>query len=597
MQRGDRDRWIRPAARPPGTDLVVSTTRPIWRGRRATIPTARRNWESALGIVTRRFGPTHARAATMLNNLALLANHFGDPDAAIGLEQRALAIWTSGSRSHAPECRRAHCRNSRRCTLHSGDYRQARAMLERRAPYSRTTPRGEPRWHCRHAPGFGRARDRPRGVAPCRRARVGRGARVRGARRTRHTWIDHRSGHSERSWRGTGERLTTPRRASGASRSPSPAPTAMRTRRLRRPEPGRPRSRWHAGQLRTRRTARGRRGDDGSRPSSTGDARFLSERLALSYEATRPPALDVLVSAALASSETELAASAFTEARPVARPGVRRARGATASSLVTSRRPGLGCEKRFQTRCSRWANSRFAVRTATHDTEPRQCAGRRARRRRSGLSARWRRKARSFARTRGPQGGDRRRYPAAVPTARRSCRSSVMAGAFRCLRVRLARRPSRRRRRAPSYVAIVTSRTTPPVLVDLGDAASLERLVATPRNEAARGVTKSGRTPRQAERAYRQAGAALRARIWDPLTAHVTGATRDPRGAGRRAAGRRLRAAARRHGSLSGRQRAGVPLLDDGARRHASGRHRTRRALAAGGAGGADFGGSSLPSV
>ena len=46
------------------------------------------------------------------------------------------------------------------------------------------------------------------------------------------------------------------------------------------------------------------------------------------------------------------------------------------------------------------------------------------------------------------------------------------------------------------------------------------------RNEAARGVTKAGRTPRQAERAYRQAGAALRARVWDPLAAHVTGATR-----------------------------------------------------------------------
>jgi CHAT domain-containing protein len=62
--------------------------------------------------------------------------------------------------------------------------------------------------------------------------------------------------------------------------------------------------------------------------------------------------------------------------------------------------------------------------------------------------------------------------------------------------------------------------------VNVGDAASLERLVATWRDEAAHGVTKAGRTPRQAERAYRQAGAALRARIWDPLAAHVTGATR-----------------------------------------------------------------------
>ena len=78
----------------------------------------------------------------------------------------------------------------------------------------------------------------------------------------------------------------------------------------------------------------------------------------------------------------------------------------------------------------------------------------------------------------------------------------------------------------PSYVAIVTSRSSAPVLVDLGAAASLDRLVATWRDEAARGITKAGRTPRQAERAYRQAGAALRARIWDPLAAHVTGATR-----------------------------------------------------------------------
>ena len=77
-----------------------------------------------------------------------------------------------------------------------------------------------------------------------------------------------------------------------------------------------------------------------------------------------------------------------------------------------------------------------------------------------------------------------------------------------------------------SYVAIVTSRTNPPVLVDLGDAASLDRLVATWRDEAARGITKAGRTPRQAERAYRRAGVSLRARVWDPLAAHVTGATR-----------------------------------------------------------------------
>ena len=79
----------------------------------------------------------------------------------------------------------------------------------------------------------------------------------------------------------------------------------------------------------------------------------------------------------------------------------------------------------------------------------------------------------------------------------------------------------------PSYIALVTRPDTDDVRVTpLGTAASLERLINAWRAEASGGSLATAVAPKDAERAYRTAAAALRARVWDPLTSSLTGATR-----------------------------------------------------------------------
>ncbi|PYR80748.1 MAG: hypothetical protein DMF87_07990 [Acidobacteria bacterium] len=78
-----------------------------------------------------------------------------------------------------------------------------------------------------------------------------------------------------------------------------------------------------------------------------------------------------------------------------------------------------------------------------------------------------------------------------------------------------------------SYAAFITRAESDEVrFIPLGSASSLERLVDAWRAEAGGRSIATGLTPRDAERRYRAAAAALRARIWDPLDASLAGATR-----------------------------------------------------------------------
>ena len=75
---------------------------------------------------------------------------------------------------------------------------------------------------------------------------------------------------------------------------------------------------------------------------------------------------------------------------------------------------------------------------------------------------------------------------------------------------------------SPHYLAFVLrSGEDDPTMVSLGSAREIETLIADWSKEAARGAILSGRSAKQSETAYRRAGAALRSKIWDPITAHL----------------------------------------------------------------------------
>jgi len=77
-----------------------------------------------------------------------------------------------------------------------------------------------------------------------------------------------------------------------------------------------------------------------------------------------------------------------------------------------------------------------------------------------------------------------------------------------------------------AYLAVVTSGgQEEPRFVPIGTAQDVEALVSGWRSEAERGPFLQGRSAAAAESAYRTAAAALRRRIWDPISPHVTGAS------------------------------------------------------------------------
>lgn len=82
-------------------------------------------------------------------------------------------------------------------------------------------------------------------------------------------------------------------------------------------------------------------------------------------------------------------------------------------------------------------------------------------------------------------------------------------------------------RSVPSYLAFVARSDGRGVSVfPLGDAETLDQLIAAWRREVARGVVEPGRSLTEADRAYRAVAGVLRQRIWDPLTPALLGAER-----------------------------------------------------------------------
>jgi CHAT domain-containing protein/tetratricopeptide (TPR) repeat protein len=76
------------------------------------------------------------------------------------------------------------------------------------------------------------------------------------------------------------------------------------------------------------------------------------------------------------------------------------------------------------------------------------------------------------------------------------------------------------------YLAFVTSAGAAPVVVSLGSASAIESAVTAWRNEFSGAAIISGRAdPAAALRAYRVVGERLRRLVWDPLTAHLSGAS------------------------------------------------------------------------
>jgi CHAT domain-containing protein len=78
----------------------------------------------------------------------------------------------------------------------------------------------------------------------------------------------------------------------------------------------------------------------------------------------------------------------------------------------------------------------------------------------------------------------------------------------------------------PAYLAFVLRADGSPVVIPLGTATRIDRLVSQWRQQLDREAMAAGRVSPQAEAAYRRVAGALREMIWDPLRPHLTSARR-----------------------------------------------------------------------
>jgi CHAT domain-containing protein/Tfp pilus assembly protein PilF len=79
----------------------------------------------------------------------------------------------------------------------------------------------------------------------------------------------------------------------------------------------------------------------------------------------------------------------------------------------------------------------------------------------------------------------------------------------------------------PAYAAMVVRRGAVEVaLVNLGEAAEIERLIADLRRLIDEAAAASGRSMSRSERSFREAAAELRRLVWDPITQHLDGVGR-----------------------------------------------------------------------
>jgi CHAT domain-containing protein/tetratricopeptide (TPR) repeat protein len=481
---------------------------------RGDTPLARRYWEAARQLLASRPGPPHPGIGTIDSNLALLARDVGDLDDAIALQRRSIGL------------RRQLRASSRTLAMSYTElgrlYLQADRFADAAAAFGRALRLREASLPPEHP-------DLTRTRVDLARVALGRGDVTAAAAVLARIPVEARgpavgsdfdrlitmSTEAELAWTtGALERAKAAYSAAadGYLHSFGAAHPNLALMRTRLAEVLLARGEFAAA------ARMAIDAESAVRDYVRMTMRNLSERLALSYAARRPESLDVLVSAAIATPGDAMTGATLTE--------VARSRSQVFDELVERRRPRgsvsaqeARLREALQSARSQWAN--LALRGAGNT--PRLAAARAA--------------VDAAERALGEENAEVRRARPRVEPSADGVRGNLPDRTALVSFVRYGRRSPLPPRPAgaapaappvpvPSYVAIVTSRARTPVLIDLGDAASLDRLVATWRDEAARGLMKAGRTPRQAERAYRRAGEALRIRIWDPLVAHLDGATR-----------------------------------------------------------------------
>ena len=131
---------------------------------------------------------------------------------------------------------------------------------------------------------------------------------------------------------------------------------------------------------------------------------------------------------------------------------------------------------------------------------------------------------------------------------------------------------------APAAYAVFVARAGVPVrLVPLGPAAVIDAAIAKWRERIQVELQSGGLAAARNETAYRQAGAALRALVWDPISAHIGDGGVDVHRAGRRASSRRLLDVADRTCGISRRGGIDAALPAGGTRSVAAGGRAARR--------------------
>jgi CHAT domain-containing protein/tetratricopeptide (TPR) repeat protein len=81
-------------------------------------------------------------------------------------------------------------------------------------------------------------------------------------------------------------------------------------------------------------------------------------------------------------------------------------------------------------------------------------------------------------------------------------------------------------RSIPSYLAFVLTGEQDPAVIEIGTAKTIDAAVGRWRDEASRGLLRSGRSSKESQTAYAEVGSALRRAVWDPLIPALRGATR-----------------------------------------------------------------------
>jgi CHAT domain-containing protein/tetratricopeptide (TPR) repeat protein len=254
--------------------------------------------------------------------------------------------------------------------------------------------------------------------------------------------------------------------------------------------------------------------------------RYLPERQAMNYAASRPRGLDLALSVAIAAAPTASGTPATASPAPRLLDAVIQSRGVILDELAARARvsdtPDPAAASLVAAAIT--ARQRFAnlVVRSLQEAVPRALLD----------EARSEKEAAEEALA--ARSADARSEQARVRIGLAPVRAVVTADAALVSFVRFDRTQAagegvRANWRPPvaSYAAfVVRGEGADPILVPLGTAAAIDALVTSWRNEASGRTLAAGTPLAEAERTYRLAGQRLRRAIWDPLAPHLTGATR-----------------------------------------------------------------------